>query len=210
MKPLIICVCSLAMLAACTPTTPGTSGTAVPTSTPGGATVPIAGGLDDAPVYGPVGLVCVGELQNQTLSGTSTTTFDFVRADHARIDVTRGTYTTSFQAASGCNEDGEPITFGPVLGPTTVNFTVTYVGAFVREEDPVCIAGSLIVFSNFDTAAGPVLDAVTQAMSQDRIHRHLDRQLAVTMQGIVGDPDTEVEQARCDDWAPLVPADFGL
>jgi hypothetical protein len=166
--------------------------------------------LDDAPVYGPVGLVCIGELQDQTLSGTSNTIFDFMRADHVRISVTRGTYTTSFQAASGCDEDDEPITFGPVLGPTTVNFTVTYVGAFVREEDPVCIARSVIVFSNFDTAAGPILDGATQAMSQDRIHRHLDRQLAVTMQGIVGDPDTEIEEARCDDWAPLVPGDFGL
>lgn len=211
MKRILLTVCA-AVLAACTPTGSGPGGTAAPTSTPGGIVVGIDGGLADQVVLDPTGLLCVGELQDQTLSGTTNTTFDFVRTDHVNITVTRGQYTVSFQAATGCNTDGEPLRFGPVIGPTTVRFDVTYIGAFVREENPVCIARSTIVFSSFETAAGPLLSGGAQAIAQGGIQAHLDRRLAVAMQDLLynGDANEAVEQARCDDWEPLNPADFGL
>jgi hypothetical protein len=200
----------LSALAACNPTPAPVAVT--PTTPPGtDLNVQFGASLPNKVVYGPAGNVCVGELQAQTLAGTSLTDVGLPdRPYHVRVDVNGGTYTTSFRAAVGCDPQGRPNLAGPTLGPTTVTFSITYVGGYALEANPICISDSVMIVNSFDTAGGGFIDSYVEAEMRNQIHRHLDRQVAVTMQGFYNGGDPEVVSPRCSNWIPTDPSDVGL
>jgi hypothetical protein len=206
----------LFFLAACNTNTtnpPTTLAPIVTLPTPsatGAIVIPFGGSLANTTVFGPAGNICVGQLQSQSIAGTTTTTLEFVRAQHVRIDVTGGTYTTSFQAAAGCGTNGSPNLIGPVLGPTTVTFSFTYVGAYVVELNPICVGKSFLMVTAFNTPAGSFLDAQAQASFRNQQHLDMDRRLAVAMHDYFNGGNPPVTTPRCGNWVPLAPSEVGL
>ncbi len=203
----ILCACDMNV------TTGGGSATTAPTSIPGSIGFPISSTSPPSLIRGPGGTQCVALISGQSTTGNGTLIFDVDNfVDVNRVDASNLVYNFTIQGVApmipNCPASAIPTSVtlvGPVLGPFTINFAVTYFGAYTR-SNPVCINGSAIVFRSFDVSGLPSLfDSAAQNAAKDSIHESFDASMAASMNDILnGTSATPVPaNPRCSDWEEL-------
>lgn len=194
-------------------TTGGGSVTTAPTALPGSVAFPISSTSPPSLIRGPGGSQCVAVMSGQSTTGNGTLIFDVDNfVDVNRVDANDLVYNFTIQAVApsvpSCPASATPTTvtlIGPVLGPFTINFAVTYFGSYAR-SNPVCINGSAIIFRSFDVEGLPALfDPAAQNSARQRIHESFDASMAASMNSIVnGTSATPVPaNPRCAGWSEL-------